>query len=135
MAIKFLSFTYLCLIINQTMEAKVLFQLFFSEGENAGKKMEVMDVDWDQWSALQKVIREQYAPKGILTFLEKDLPIHMTRDEFIGTEGDMRKIDTEALSKDAYIALFSLDVFIRQLDELVKSDVMFEMSHHAEPVS
>ncbi|MEM9933185.1 MAG: hypothetical protein AAF824_06225 [Bacteroidota bacterium] len=117
------------------MDAKVLFKLYFSEGENAGKKLEVMDVDWAQWNALTTVVKEQYAPKGVLQFLENDLPIHLSRDEFIGTEAEMREVDTETLSKDAYVALFSLDVFIRQLDELAESDVMFELSHHPEPVS
>lgn len=86
-----------------------------------------MDVDYTQWEALRKVVMGKYKNQEVLKFIHQDLPIHLTRDEFLSTEGQMREIDTADLDSEAYVAHFSLDVFIRQLDELAESDISFDL--------
>jgi len=108
------------------MQGRILFQMYFSEGENAGKKLEVMNVDADQWESLRKVLASTYGEKDILSFMQQELPIHLSREAFLKEEENMRKVKDRDLDELAYIALFSLDVFVRQLDELAESDIMFE---------
>lgn len=109
------------------MKPRVIFKLYFPEGDRPAKAVEVMDVDLVHWESLRKTLAEKYASTGILTYLQRELPIHLTRDEFLDTEGEMRKVDPKTLDMNAYKALFSLDVFIRQLDELSTSDILFEL--------
>lgn len=106
------------------MSDRVSFQLYFTEGEHAGKRIEVMEVDLQHWASLKQVVEEKYP--GILQYLRQELPIHLTRSAFLETEGEMRQLKDEDLNEDAYIAAFSLDIFIRQLDELMESDIYFE---------
>ncbi|MEM6628253.1 MAG: hypothetical protein AAF694_01210 [Bacteroidota bacterium] len=105
----------------------VSFQLLFKDGVDKGKTVEVMNVDVDQWEALQQIIRQEYAPKGILAYMNSELPISLTREDFLKTEKEMRMIDDTELSNEAYIALFSLDIFIRQLEDLQDSDIKFSL--------
>lgn len=105
----------------------VSFQLLIEQGKESARCVEVMNVDYPQWKALQNEIRTKYAPKGILAYMNKDLPISLSREDFLKTEGEMRKIDERTLSEEAYIALFSLDIFIRQLEDLQDSDIQFEL--------
>ncbi len=105
----------------------VSFRLLLQEEKEIEKSVEVMNVDLSQWKALQSEIRSKYAPQGILTYMNSDLPISLSKDEFLKTEGEMRKIDEQSLSNEAYIALFSLDIFIRQLEDLEDSDIKFEL--------
>jgi len=107
------------------MKEKVSFQLSFKEG---GKAVEVMNVDYDHWKGLQNAVREKYLTQGILTYMAEDLPVSLSREEFLATEGEMRKIDEKELSSNAYIALFSLDIFLRQLEDLAEADIRFEMT-------
>lgn len=109
------------------MDERVLFLMYFSDGEHAGERKEVMDVDKYMWDELKETLSTKYQGKGILDFMFKDFPIHLTRDEFLSQEGPMRKVHDKDLSENAYKALFSLDVFVRQLDELVESDIMFDV--------
>ncbi|RMG23106.1 MAG: hypothetical protein D6730_15155 [Bacteroidetes bacterium] len=110
------------------MPNNVSFQLYFTEGPKAGQKAEVMNVDLHHWEALRKVLATQYAGQGILPFLQQELPIHIKRETLLAEEGNMRKVKDQDLDEDAYIALFSLDVFIRQLEDLVAADILFEQS-------
>ena len=105
----------------------VSFQLLIEQGKKSAKCVEVMNVDYSQWDALQREIRATYAPKGILSYMNENLPISLSREDFLKTEGEMRKIDEHSLSEEAYIALFSLDIFIRQLEDLEDSDIQFEL--------
>ena len=105
----------------------VSFRLLLQEEKETAKSVEVMNVDFSQWMALQSEVRSKYAPQGILAYMNSDLPISLSREEFLKTEGEMRKIDEKSLTNDAYIALFSLDIFIRQLEDLEDSDIKFEL--------
>ena len=108
------------------MKERVLFQLYFQEGEKKGQKLEVMDVDMVHWEALRTQLNAKYPDPGLLSYLRQDLPIHLTRDAFLATEKEMRKVKDADLDENAYIAMFSIDIFLRQLDELVDSDILFE---------
>jgi hypothetical protein len=109
------------------MKPRVSFQLYFTEGEKKGKGVEVMDVDLVHWDALKQEVIKHYVEQGILTYMKEELPIYLERKEFLQTEAQMRKIDEKAISEDAYIALFSLDIFLRQLEDLMDSDIRFEL--------
>ncbi len=108
------------------MKQRVLFQLVGLEGEEKGLTKEVMNVDLMHWNALRKVVKSNY--RHILAYIQKDFPIHMTRQQFLDTEGEMREIDLRDLNEDAYVAHFSLDIFIRQLDELSEADIIFDLN-------
>lgn len=88
--------------------------------------MEVMDIDADQWESLKRVLQHKYQEANILPFVHQPFPIHLKREEFLAEEANMRQVKDQDLDEAAYIALFSLDVFVRQLDELIDSDILFE---------
>ncbi len=106
---------------------RVSFQLYFTEGQKKGQSVEVMDVDLVHWEALKEQVIKHYAERGILTYMKEELPIYLKRESFLQTENQMRKVDEKVLNEDAYIALFSLDIFIRQLEDLMDSDIRFQL--------
>jgi len=109
------------------MERRVAFQLYYPHNPPDARKVEVMEVDWAHWKALKEVIATDYASLEPLAYINQDLPILLKHSVFIQSEGDLRKIDVKNISEEAYIALFSLDIFIRQLDDLEETDIRFEL--------